>query len=144
LKDHLTMLADGTVVEKVNEDQLQEMRRAISSLDPKAESSAEKLHRHLKGLEAMVVYNYQIAAYNAVRLNAEKAAREWESYLHLCNAALRALGEAKAKFADATTPEVYDLTLDYKSAATERRDFNRNIIECQKLEIPAGLFPNPN
>jgi hypothetical protein len=136
------MQAEGNVVARVNEGQLQEMCRAVHSLDPGSESTTEELQRHVKAVEAIVVYNYQLAAYNAVRLPAEGAANEWENYLNLCNAALRTLGEAKAKFSGTSTPDVYDLALDYKAAAIERRDFNRNIIECQKLDIPAGLFPN--
>jgi len=65
----------------------------------------------------------------------------WKGMNELCDQALSALKHLKDVYPNCGTPELYDLTLDYKSAAYKRYTENLQDSECRNTPLPTGLFP---
>lgn len=126
----------------VNQCQLSEMEKAATVLDPEVEDSCIQFGQHVRNVQAAIIHSYQIAAFLAIR-EAEpgKAAEHWKWMDNLCDSALRILKRLKDVYPHCGTPELYDLVLDYKSAAYRRYLDNLQDFKCQDHQIPPNLFP---
>jgi len=132
-------------LQSVNECQLLEMRKAAETLDPTVHNSCIEFGRHIRNVQAAIIHSYQIVAHSAIReSDPREAANHWQWMTNLCDTALEILKELKDVYPHCGTPELYDLVLDYRSAAYRRYTDNLQDAECQSSEIPVGLFPKTN
>lgn len=137
--------ADLDLVNRVNLCQVQEMERAGRDLDPTRIESCEIFRKHVRNVQSAIVHTYQITAFSAVRqTSARDAADLWKKMVELCESSLKTLLNLKDIYSGCGTPELYDLTLDYRREAEERYNQNIKDAECQKNPLPAGLFPKMN
>jgi hypothetical protein len=121
----------------VNRCQVAEMEKAV----PEAVSGAEFFKR-VRNVQASIINTYQVIALASLQTpDPSEAAAMWKEMSGLCENALRALRNIKATFSDCGTPELYDLTLDYKAEADKRYYQNLQDSECTKIPVPEGLFP---
>ena len=58
-----------------------------------------------------------------------------------CDLALGVMKSKKNEIAYCSTPELYDLALDYKLACQKRHKGVLEEIECASKEMPKKLFP---
>jgi len=121
----------------VNRYQVAEMEKAT----PETVSCAEFFKR-ARNVQASIINTYQVTALTSVQTpNPAEAAAMWKKMSDLCENALRALRNLKNVFPNCGTPELYDLTLDYKAEADKRYYQNLQDSECAKIPAPEGLFP---
>jgi hypothetical protein len=126
------------ILEAVNRSQIDQLKNAGLELDPAVDRA--RFSKHVSNVQAMVVHTYQLIAWQAVRQpDPKEAARFWKAMTELCDAALTVLKEYKSVYPHCGTPELYDLTLDYRNEAQKRYIQNVEDAECAK--IPPGLFP---
>jgi hypothetical protein len=105
-------------------------------------TSCQEFFKHVRNVQASIVNGYQIVAFTALRApGPAEAAALWKQISLMCEDALRALRTLKNSFPNCGTPELYDLTLDYKSEADKRYYQNLEDSECAKIAAPEGLFP---
>jgi hypothetical protein len=132
-------------LDAVNRCQISEMEKAARELDPGSPDSCIQFGRHVQNVQAAIIHTYQIVAYQAIRdKDPAVAAARWKAMSDFCDAALATLKDLKNAHPHCGTPELYDLALDYKSAAFDRYLANQEDSECLKAnkgEIPSGLFP---
>ena len=127
----------------VNHCQISEMEKAGATLDPNANESCAEFSRHVRNVQAAIVHTYQMVAHQAVReSDPGKAAVLWKEMGELCDDALKKLKELKDIYPTCGTPELYNLTLDYKNAAHRRYLDNLEDSECATTLPPSGLFPH--
>jgi len=104
--------------------------------------SCEEFFKRVRNVQASIINTYQVIAVASLQTpNPAEAATMWKAMSGLCENALRALKKIKATFAGCGTPELYDLTLDYKVEADKRYYQNLEDSECTKIPVPEGLFP---
>jgi hypothetical protein len=129
------------VVDAVNRCQIDQLRKAGSQLNPATDCA--QFGKHVNNVQAVVVHTYQLIAWRAVRqADPKDAAKLWKSMVDLCDAALEVVKEYKGIYPYGGTPELYDLTLDYRNEAQKRYCQNLEDSECPTM--PAGLFPQMN
>jgi hypothetical protein len=122
----------------VNRCQVAEMEKATP-----ATTTCVEFFKHVRNVQASIINTFQVVAYEAVRVADPKdAARLWKQMSTICESALRVLRKLKDAFPNCGTPELYDLTLDYKSEADKRYYQNLQDSECTRTEAPTGLFPS--
>jgi hypothetical protein len=131
------------VVAAVNQRQIDELEKAGKSCELKAGDFGAEFAKNVRNLEAAVRHTYQIAAWMAGReLDSRKAALLWKTMDDFCDQALKSLKQWQEVFPNCGTPELYDLTLDYKNEAYKRYSQNlQDADECLKNPPPHGLFP---
>jgi hypothetical protein len=96
----------------------------------------------VRNVEAAIVHTYALVAHTAIKeVSPEAAAVLWKNMVEQCDQALRVLWKFKDLYPECGTPELYDLTLDYKREAEDRYRQNSEDAQCQ-VAIPVGLFPN--
>ena len=133
---------DLGVLNTVNRCQISEMRKAGEILDPTTNESCREFSRHVRNVQAAIVHTYQMVAHQAIREpEPGKAAVLWKEMGELCDDALQQLKEFKSTYPHCGTPELYNLTLDYKNAAHRRYMDNLEDSECTTTPLPTGLFP---
>ncbi len=98
--------------------QISEMAKAGQTLNPKVYDSCMQFGQHVRNVQAAIIHTFQIISYAAIREpEPGKAALMWKAMNDLCDHALRTLKHLKDVYPNCGAPELYDLTLDYKSAA---------------------------
>lgn len=65
----------------------------------------------------------------------------WSLFLNFCDGLACLLNKLKGRFPHCGTVELYDQTLDYRLAATKRKEHALEEKECLAKGIPEGLFP---
>ena len=129
------------ILNAVNHCQISEMANAGRTLDPARNDSCVRFGQHVRNVQAAIVHTYQMTAYAALReADPGKAAILWQQMTELCDAAFVELVRLKEVYPHCGTPELYDLTLDYKIASQKRYAQNTEDAECQKIPVPNGLF----
>lgn len=132
-------------VNTVNQCQIREMQKAARTLDPLAPDSCMQFSQHVRNVQAAIIHTYQIVAHAAIReADPASAAKLWKEMSDLCDTALAALKELKSLYPTCGTSELYDLALDYKSAAWRRYTENLEDAECPPNLLPNSLFPQPS
>jgi len=131
----------------VNRQQLEAMQKAGETLDPKSLDSCDTFSDAVRKVESAIIHTYQLIASIAVKeSDPARAADDWRCMNEFCDEALDKLGEWKGVYPLCGTPELYDLTLDYKLAAQER--FMENMQDGEWLKKnpnpPTGLFQPTN
>ena len=130
------------VVTSVNHCEILDLAVAGDTLDPQKPDSCDEFRGHVRGVQAVIVFNYKMTAHRALReSDPAKAADLWRQMAELCDSALSKLLKLKDKYPYCGTPELYDLTLDYKEAAFSHYRENLEDAECLKNPVPDGLFP---
>ena len=136
---------DSEVLNSVNRCQIAEMEKAGQRLDPAEPASCAQFSEQVRNVQAVILHTWQLTAFASMReSNPEAAARLWKHMSELCDRALAVLKEVKDMYPDCGTPELYDLTLDYKNAADKRFYQNLEDAECAQTPPPKGLFPTPS
>ena len=96
----------------------------------------------VRQVEALVRHTYALAAHLARKTGSlEEVATFWKEMSKLCDVALGVLRGLRDRYPYCGTPELYDLTLDYKHAADERFNRVKEELAWATTEIPKGLFP---
>ena len=120
--------------------QLETVGNAYS--DYNAPGACEAFAKQVRLLEGTITQNYRVAVSIAKRTaDLEEVASVWKQMGDFCSQILRILSGLKVKYPYCGTPELYDLTLDYKLASDKRYRDALEEIECQKQNLPMGLFP---
>ena len=121
----------------VNRCQISAMAKAGRTLDPAQYDSCVQFTRLVRNVEAVIRHTYQLTAHAAIReADPAKAAVLWKEMEELCQDALTELKTLKHVYPQCGTPELYDLTLDYMTAAQDRRSQNMEDAECLKMPVP--------
>ena len=132
------------IISAINDCEVEAMQKAGRELDPSLPQSCEKFRCHVRGVQAMIVYNYKLTAYASVREpSPEKAAKLWEDMISLCDKAIQVLCGLKDLYPGCGTAETFDLALDYRGAAQERYLQDLEDSKC-RTPTPVGLFPRKN
>jgi hypothetical protein len=138
-------ILDSDVLNSVNRCQIAEMEKIGQRLDPAEPASCVQFGDHVRNVQAVIIHTWQMTAYASMReSDPAAAAKLWKEMSRLCDSALTALKCLKDKYPLCGTPELYDLTLDYKIAADKRYYQNLEDAECAKTQPPEGLFPQMN
>jgi hypothetical protein len=133
------------ILNSVNRCQVAEMEKAGRELDPQHFDSCNIFANHIRNVQAAIIHTYQFTAVAALReSDPTLAANLWKEMSQLCDSALKALKALKDTYPHCGTPQLYDLTLDYRSEAEKRYYQNLQDAECAKMPIPMGLFPSKN
>ena len=131
-----------THLDTVNRCQLAEMEKAAKMLDPSKYESCVAFSVYVRNVQAAVIHTYQLTAFASVNEpDAAKAALMWKDMSKFCESALQVLKTLKDSYPGCGTAELYDLTLDYRSAVETRYYQNLEDSECAKMPVPKGLFP---
>jgi hypothetical protein len=135
--------AQLSVVDAVNQSEIHSLDRLLSSGDPKNPDSIKQFETAVEGIHAAILHSFKITGRLSLAIeDPSRAAGLWQSYIQFCDDALRVLNASKEKFQrHAGASDLYDLTLDYRNEASNRRQQNHHAAECLKMGIPEGLFP---
>jgi hypothetical protein len=133
------------VLDAVNRCQIAEMEKLGQQLNPEDPASCEQFVDQVRNVQAVIIHTWQMTAFASLREpDPAAAAKLWKRMSQLCDSALTVLKQVRAKYPHCGTPELYDLTLDYKRAADKRHYENLKDAECAQTPPPKGLFPLKN
>ena len=123
--------------------QLQTLFSVGNELDAKEEQSCAIFSLLVEALNETLRRTYQAAAKAASDADDPlETAAIWEKLGSFADDILTVLSSLKELYPFCGTPELYDLALDYKSAAQRRAADDREEALCLSENwIPAGLFP---
>ena len=127
----------------VNRLQVEAMKQTAERLRPQDEDSCKIFGIAVRNVQAALIHTYQIIASEAIRdADPAEAAKRWEYMEKFCDQALKVLKAYKDIYPYCGTPELYNLALDYRLAATDRLNENTQDAEWLKTHPtrPAGLF----
>jgi len=111
-------------------------------LDPNDAASERLLASQVKAVETVLRQSYGAAALLAKRAaTCQEAAQIWQTMSSFTDRVLGALGLLKNRCPAGAVSALYDLALDYKSAAEKRYQLNLEATLCQKMPLPEGLLP---
>jgi hypothetical protein len=131
------------ILNSVNRCQIAEVQKAGQELDPQHFDSCNIFANQVRNLQAAIIHTYQITAAAALReSDPEPAAKLWKEMSRFCDEALNVLKVLKDTYPDCGTPQLYDLTLDYRGEAEKRYYQNLQDAECARMPIPQALFPS--
>jgi len=123
-------------------DHLQQVGDAYA--DPGAPGACAAFAKQVRQLEGFITQAYVVAVSIAKKTDdLKEVANVWERMGLFCTSSLHTLAKLKDKYPYCGTSELYDLTLDYKLACNKRYRSVMEEIECQKQDLPMGLFPAP-
>jgi len=98
--------------------------------------------RQVRILESFLTQTYAVAASIARKSDdLSEVSKIWDRMGMFCTVALHVLTGLKSKYPYCGTPELHALALDYKLACSKRYRNTLEEIECQKNQLPKGLFP---
>jgi len=130
---------------ELSQEEVRRTTEKAASLDPKEPAAGAVFGQQVKSLHASLVSTYRLGAHLAKRAeDVETLAEIWNAVSLACDEILRALKTLKNDYPLCGTPELYDLALDYKNAASKRHQLNREAMEWKNAPMPPGLFPEPN
>ena len=120
--------------------QLQQVGDSFPTAD--APGACEAFAKQVRVLEGVLTQTYAVGVSIARRADdLGEVAQIWEQMGLFCTAAIQCLAQLKEKYPICGTPQLFDLSLDYKLACEKRFRSAQEEIECQKQAIPTGLFP---
>jgi hypothetical protein len=138
-------ILDSDVLNSVNRCQIAEMEKMGRELDPKQPGSCDRFAERVRHVEAAIIHTWQLTAFASLReSNPAAAAKLWKAMSNLCDSALTVLKEVKDTYPLCGTPQLYDLSLDYKIAADKRYYQSLEDAECAQTPPPKELFPPTN
>jgi hypothetical protein len=119
---------------------LEEVGNSFASME--TPGACEAFAREVRLLESFLIQTYAVAVAVAKRAdNFEEVAQVWQHMGLFCTKALHSLKKLKDKYPHCGTSQLFDLALDYKLACEKRFRGISEEIECQKQNLPKGLFP---
>ena len=119
------------------------MKQKLASLNPDEEGSSQEFRLRVDAIRDVLRHTYRAIAFAAKRSgDSTESIKLWSCFIQTADVALELLKEAKGKFPNCGSPELYDLALDYRLAASERLHQNREDEACGKIPAPKGLFPS--
>jgi hypothetical protein len=132
-------LADLTHLNQASLDQIMELGQR---LDPADTASGVLFAGHVAAVETVLRQSYRAAALLAKRAaTCQEAAQVWQTMSSFADRVLATLGLLKDRCPACGVSALYDLALDYKSAAEKRYQLNLEATLCQKMPLPEGLLP---
>jgi hypothetical protein len=135
-------ILDSDVLNSVNRCQIAEMEKMGRELDPAQPDSCVQFTEKVRHVEAAIIHTWQLTAFASLReSDPATAAKLWKAMSQFCDNALAVLKAFKDTYPDCGTPQLYDLTLDYKIAADTRYYQSLEDAECAQTPPPKGLFP---
>jgi hypothetical protein len=110
--------------------------------DSEAPGACIAFSKQVRIVESFLTQTYAVAASIARRSeDLTEVSTVWDRMGKFCTVALHVLTGLKNKYPYCGTPELHDLALDYKLACSKRYHNSLEEIECQKNQLPKGLFP---
>jgi hypothetical protein len=110
--------------------------------DVNSPGACEAFSKQVRLLEGFITSMYRVAASCTRKSdNLDEIALIWKAMGGFCAQALIALSGLKDKYPYCGTPELYDLTLDYKMACDKRYWGALEEKECLTAPLPENLFP---
>ena len=107
-----------------------------------APGAGEAFARQVRVLEGVLTQTYAVGVAIARRADdLHEVAHVWEQMGLFCMAAVQRLAQLRHKYPSCGTSQLFDLSLNYKLACEKRCRSALEEIECQRQEIPTGLFP---
>jgi hypothetical protein len=129
------------MVGAVNRCQINAMEKAGKELDPSRVESCEEFGNHVIAVKAALIHTYALVAHASIQEKSPEAAAElWKTMVVFCEESLNVLRKLKDLYPHCGTPQLYDLSLDYRQEAQERYLSNLEDSKCQ-TPIPDRLFP---
>ena len=134
-------LSFGEIIEG-GKPQLIQLEAVGSALSPNDPSSCVAFSKQVRLLEGILTHSYSLAV-SIVRRTEDpgEIADTWKQMESLCSNSLQTLKKWKDKYPYCGTAELFDLALDYKLACAKRYAAAMEEMECQRLDLPKGLFP---
>jgi hypothetical protein len=134
-------LSFGEIIES-GKPQLIQLDAVGSSLSPNDPSACVAFSKQVRLLEGILTHSYSLAVSIVRRAeNLSEIAETWKQMESLCSNSLQTLKKWKDKYPYCGTSELFDLALDYKLACSKRYASAVEEMECQKQDLPKGLFP---
>jgi hypothetical protein len=130
---------------QIGEPQLDHLKQVGNAYpDAFAPGACVAFAKQVRLLEGFITQAYVVAVSIAKKADdLHEVANVWERMGMFCTSSLHTLALLKNKYPDCGTSQLYDLTLDYKLACDKRYRSVIEEIECQKQDLPTGLFPAP-
>ena len=140
-----TCLDVETLVESAA-PQLSEMAKVAASFqDPTTLEACQTFGHQVSMLEGTLKQTFRAATLIAKKGDKlEEIANVWRRMRHFCDTVLVTLATLKERYPDCGTPELYDAALDFKQACEDRLGEIEEEVQCQKIELPKGLLPEPS
>lgn len=128
---------------QIGEPQLDHLKQVGDAYpDSSAPGACVAFAKQVRQLEGFITQAYAVAVSIAKKTDdLKEVANVWERMGMFCTSSLHTLAQLKNKYPYCGTSELYDLTLDYKLACNKRYTSVIEEIECQKQDLPTGLFP---
>jgi hypothetical protein len=107
-----------------------------------APGACEAFTKQVRLLESFLTQTYAVAA--SITRKSDDVIEVSQVLGHMslfCTSVLHALSGLKDKYPYCGTPQLHDLALDYKLACEKRYHNALEELECQKITLPKGLFP---
>ena len=129
-------------VREISRRPLAHLAEMGGQLDPAKQESTVIMREEVLRTEERLKQFYQLGVV-AARLSSgpAQAVEVWKAVSEFADETLAVLSTLKDKYPTCGTPELYDLALEYKSAAMKRAKLNEEATRCQTLTAPPGLFP---
>jgi hypothetical protein len=126
----------------LNQGPFAEMVRTAAQLDPANQHSSWKFTKCVMGCETALKQMYRASALLAKEAeNDVDEAQIWKQMVVYADGVIKTLAELKGTYPECGTPELYNLALDYRSAAQERFEASLSAKECQTNQALSRLFP---
>ncbi len=116
-----------------------------SFMDPNTKDAHRQFSYQVAMLEGTLKQTFRAATLLAKRSDDLKQVAEvWKRTGRFCDTVVATLLSLKDRYSNCGTPELYALALDYKQACEDRLCDVEEEIECQEIDLPKGLLPEPN
>jgi hypothetical protein len=128
---------------QINQPQIAEMQRVGESFTSPGDPGAiEAFSNQVRIVEGLLRQTYAVAAaFTKKAEQLEEVAEIWSGLSSFCNRTLQMLASLREKYPSCGTPQLCDLTLDFKLACDKRHRAVLEEIACQNTALPSGLFP---
>ena len=130
---------------EINQPQIADLQRVGNAFfDSEAPGACEAFSKQVRLVEGVLTQTYGVATVIARKTaDLNEVAEIWGLMSVFCNSVMHVLSALRHKYPDCGTPELYDLSLDYKLASHKRYRGVLQEIACQTAEFPKGLLPEP-
>ncbi|HEY0551882.1 MAG TPA: hypothetical protein VGF13_19925 [Verrucomicrobiae bacterium] len=126
----------------LNQGPFDEMVRAGEQLDPANQNSCWKFTRCVWSCETALKQMYRASVLLAKEAESDAIeAQIWKQMVSYADGAIQTLARFEKIYPECGTPELYNLALDYRTAAQERFEASLSAKECQTNPAMARLFP---
>lgn len=126
----------------LNQGPFAEMVRTAEQLDPSDQGSCGKFTKCVVRCETALKQMYRASALLAKEAEDDAVEGQiWKQMVVYADGVIKTLAELKGIYPECGTPELYNLALDYRSAAQERFEVSLSAKECQTNQALSHLFP---